>query len=603
MVDSTDLAQVLHQAHDIAQSVAQKPTTAHVLLALFTVENRAQFLLKEKGVDEDCLLERMTSQPLEQDGLIREACMRAREIAQSSGARETDCMHLLVAFTRMRCAANELMVKAGLHLINLGNTALAYCLSGSMPRRLQPGRNSMPVDMPRPSRPLGPPPSPPPASALALSPRPTPVPASSRAPSRPALSPRDLIDEVNEDALNAPKPTAEPPLPAHKERVDHASPNEQESKPKEEPQPSFEHPPLPPAGQVGNDKYRLGRAEKPRSVEHVDVLVVTSVKDEYDAVLKIDTGALSEEWVVHEGPTGLDVAFRNFQAAGGRQLRVAVTRALEMGSVAAVNAAVPLVHAYTPLCIAMPGVCAGRRGEVEQGDVIIASRLWSYDTGKITVEINNSDQRIERIEGELLTYQIPAAWQQKAESFSPPSGSHWLAERPRTYATQMDWMLERILEGVDPSRHPERKTKCPNYTKILELLWAKEWLQQKTLELTAEGSAHIKLQQLRHPDGLPEPPPFRVHVGSIGTGSRVMRDPGIFDRLAERERKLLGLEMEASAIGAMAHLHRVRYTLVMKGVMDFADSEKDDHFKPFAARASAECLLAFLRANLPHRKH
>jgi nucleoside phosphorylase len=68
--------------------------------------------------------------------------------------------------------------------------------------------------------------------------------------------------------------------------------------------------------------------------------------------------------------------------------------------------------------------------------------------------------------------------------------------------------------------------------------------------------------------------------------------------LADRERKLLGLEMEASAIGAIAHLHGVPKTLVMKGVMDFADLEKDDHFKLFAARASAECLLAFLREHL-----
>src|SRR5690242_9175447 len=186
MVDSTDLAQVLHEANDIAQSVAQKPTSAHVLLALFTVENRAQLLLKEKGVDEDSLLERMTAQPSEQDGLVRELCMRAREIAQSSGARETDCMHLLVAFTRVRCAASELLARTGLHLINLGNTALSYCLSGAMPRRLQPGRNPMAVGMPRPNRPLGAPPSPPPASALAVMPRPAPV--VPRAPSRPALS-------------------------------------------------------------------------------------------------------------------------------------------------------------------------------------------------------------------------------------------------------------------------------------------------------------------------------------------------------------------------------------------------------------------------------
>ena len=39
MVDSSDLALVLSEADDIAQSVSQKPTTAHAVLALFTVEN------------------------------------------------------------------------------------------------------------------------------------------------------------------------------------------------------------------------------------------------------------------------------------------------------------------------------------------------------------------------------------------------------------------------------------------------------------------------------------------------------------------------------------------------------------------------------------
>jgi len=35
----------------------------------------------------------------------------------------------------------------------------------------------------------------------------------------------------------------------------------------------------------------------------------------------------------------------------------------------------------------------------------------------------------------------------------------------------------------------------------------------------------------------------------------------------------------------------------MKGVMDHADPRKDDRFKPFAARASAEALRAFLMAH------
>ncbi|HEX8439518.1 ATP-dependent Clp protease ATP-binding subunit, partial [Archangium sp.] len=198
---------------DIAQSVAQKLTSAHLLLALFTVENRAQLLLKEKGVDEDSLLETMTAPPSEQEGLVRELCMRAREVAQSSGARETDCLHLLVAFTRMRCAASELLSKTGLHLITLGTTALSYCLSGNTPRRFQPGRTATTtVTMPRPTRPLGAPPSAPPASALTVS-APRPALSPPRAPSRPAISPRDLINEVHEDELDTPEPKPVPPVP------------------------------------------------------------------------------------------------------------------------------------------------------------------------------------------------------------------------------------------------------------------------------------------------------------------------------------------------------------------------------------------------------
>ncbi len=65
MVDSSDFAQVMSEAHDIARSVNQPMTTAHLLLAMFTVENRAAMLLREKGIDEDRLLELLTSAPSE----------------------------------------------------------------------------------------------------------------------------------------------------------------------------------------------------------------------------------------------------------------------------------------------------------------------------------------------------------------------------------------------------------------------------------------------------------------------------------------------------------------------------------------------------------
>src|SRR5919201_2149676 len=148
MVDSTDFAQVLNEAADIAQSVSQDLTTAHLLLALFTVENRAQLLLKERGIDEDVLLEAMTAAPREDDGLIRELRDRTREIARNCGCTEADSLHALIAATRVRCAAQELLQTVGLDLTALRNTALSYYLSGRMPRKLQLGRAA-------PLRPVG----------------------------------------------------------------------------------------------------------------------------------------------------------------------------------------------------------------------------------------------------------------------------------------------------------------------------------------------------------------------------------------------------------------------------------------------------------------
>jgi nucleoside phosphorylase len=98
--------------------------------------------------------------------------------------------------------------------------------------------------------------------------------------------------------------------------------------------------------------------------DRVDVLIVTAVKEEYDAVLAVHAGAREgSRWEERPGPTGLAVAIRTFITADGGALRVAATRAPGMGGVATANAAVPLVTQYRPRCVAMCGVCAGRRGD------------------------------------------------------------------------------------------------------------------------------------------------------------------------------------------------------------------------------------------------
>jgi hypothetical protein len=89
----------------------------------------------------------------------------------------------------------------------------------------------------------------------------------------------------------------------------------------------------------------------------------------------------------------------------------------------------------------------------------------------------------------------------------------------------------------------------------------------------------------------------------MATGATVAEDAGIFSRLAESMRKVLGVEMEASALGALGEVYDIP-VLVAKGVSDYGDAFKDDRYRNFAARASAECLISLLRNGvglLPNR--
>ncbi len=334
----------------------------------------------------------------------------------------------------------------------------------------------------------------------------------------------------------------------------------------------------------------------------IDILIITALREEYAQVLEVRVGAFpGSSWQVRTGPLGHDVAFRVFAAEDGQPLQVAVTWATDMGGVATAGLAERLIAEYRPRCLAMCGVCAGRRGDTTIGDVIVADRVWMYDAGKLKVEYNAEGKPVERIQGDITTYNLRADWKKAAQSFHVPPDivASW-GPRPVPTDMQAYWILEQLVKGEDPRKHPEKKSTVPNWGQVLELVWKKGWLEEGSLTLTEAGKKHINRVLLKHDDVLPKLAPFEVRVGPIGTGNKVIQDPLIFERLSTTMRKVLGLEMEAMAVGAVAHDHQddIRF-IVMKAVMDHADEWKNDTAKTFAARASAECLITFLRKHLP----
>jgi nucleoside phosphorylase len=339
-----------------------------------------------------------------------------------------------------------------------------------------------------------------------------------------------------------------------------------------------------------------------RPATRIDVLIVTAVKEEWDAVLAVETGAKpGSSWRRYPEVAGPEVYCRDFVIEGG-VLSIGVVQTFAMGREQAVIAAAPLLEKHREIrCLAMCGVCAGRRGETALGDVIIADRTWPYDAGKLKVVVDEQGRRTERFQGDMDLYRIhPPEWKHRAERFQVAPSAAWIKERPRSYEDQGDWVLERLARGEDPTKHADRKLRCPNWDAVLEQLWRVQWLDEGELTLTVAGRKRIVRRVMLEPDGLREPGPFRIVVGPIASGAPVVQDTTIFDRLSDTHamRKVVGLEMETSAILGLAYLCKVPYSVVMKGVMDHADIFKSDNMKPFAAMASAECLLMFIRENL-----
>jgi ATP-dependent Clp protease ATP-binding subunit ClpC len=134
---SASVVRALLEAEDISKKAAQPLSSTHLLLALFTFQNRAQILLEERGVDEDRLLSHIHQLDEEPQGTVFRIRDRARDIAISSQSESIDCLHLLIALTRLRdCFAYRVLQRTGLSLTSLRNIAVSY-VTGNMPRRFK----------------------------------------------------------------------------------------------------------------------------------------------------------------------------------------------------------------------------------------------------------------------------------------------------------------------------------------------------------------------------------------------------------------------------------------------------------------------------------
>jgi nucleoside phosphorylase len=219
-----------------------------------------------------------------------------------------------------------------------------------------------------------------------------------------------------------------------------------------------------------------------------DVVILTAIRLEYDAAREVNAGAVADsQWEEIDGPNGLPVAFREFTVATGRPLRIALAVSPDMGTTAATNTLLPLVERLQPRCIAMCGVCAGRRGKTNLGDVVAAERLYYHDAGK---------RLPDEIQQDLTTYKLRDDWKVSLEGLAVHEhfgNETWLQARPLPAEWRANRALHAIVAGAtEPWQHIDPTMDEREWETVLKMLREAKLVFKKNLSPTAQGRQHIR---------------------------------------------------------------------------------------------------------------
>lgn len=90
-------------------------------------------------------------------------------------------------------------------------------------------------------------------------------------------------------------------------------------------------------------------------------------------------------------------------------------------------------------------------------------------------------------------------------------------------------------------------------------------------------------------------PPPEVRLAPMATGSAVLSDKSILDKIVLQNRKVLGFDMECYGFysAALRSSHPLPHVICIKGVSDFGDESKGDDVQQTCARNSAK-LMGFM---------
>ncbi len=183
-----------------------------------------------------------------------------------------------------------------------------------------------------------------------------------------------------------------------------------------------------------------------------------------------------------------------------------------------------ILEEYQPRIVIMTGICAGDAQQVQLGDLVVAERTFTYDSGKFILE---DGKRVHQ--PDTTTYQLNSTILQFLGLFD-------------------DWkpLVARLKRPLlSESKLKRRGTRC--------------------------------------------------HLKAMASGSAVRADQP-FAEVQAPVRTTVAIDMESAALGLVMGHHPLIPWLVVKGVCDYADQDKNDMYHDYAASAAALYALSFIQS-------
>ena len=146
----------------------------------------------------------------------------------------------------------------------------------------------------------------------------------------------------------------------------------------------------------------------------VDFVVITALEEERDAMLSKMRGARKLDKQATDIHTYYRASVRT-NRRDGSEYRVVVTSLLNMGPINASAQAVSVVNRWKPKYVLLVGIACGVPGEVNYGDVLIATQVADYTPGKLIDGSRQVRWEVFPCGASLLdsANNVPANWERK----------------------------------------------------------------------------------------------------------------------------------------------------------------------------------------------